>query len=246
MRVLTLLSAAAILSWATWVALAAGGETPAKAEKPGGAKAAPDIKFTDEDDADTGQGGPAAKAGTNPFGEAEASSGRRDAVPGYVELSTGLKIPGKIYTTRAKRLKVFNVQRQLYEYVPVPAIKRMEAVVEWERLEKEWRFKEAGNPEKIFTGRSYPARQLAWKIVLRNDHEIMGHVLGQPLYVEHNGKAEQFLFSKRTKGAIGQTLDDLSYLKSIVFGPVAYDLAVEELKAKAEAAGKQGGEKPAP
>ena len=70
--------------------------------------------------------------------------------------------------------------------------------------------------------------------MLRNDQELTGHILGQPLYVEHNGKAEQFLFSKRTKGAIGQTLDDLGYMKSIVFGPAAYDLAVQELKAKAE------------
>jgi hypothetical protein len=207
---------------------------PAAASESASGTAAEDITFVEEDStsAEGGQG-----AAASPFAGAGEASRRKDAVPGYVELSSGLKIPGKIYTTRAKRLKIYNLKRERYEYVPVPALTSMEVAVEWERMDKEWRFKEAGNPEKVYTGREYPVRSLAWTLTLRNGHQIHGHVLGQPLYVEHNGKAEPFILHQRDKGPVGRRLADLVYIRRVEFGPEAYNLAVEELKAKAEAAG---------
>lgn len=219
------LLAAVCLLAAPFAARVAAGE--------GAAAEPPAITFVDDGDDEEGQGG---SSPVNPFGTTKEAVSRKDAVPGYLSLSSDLKVPGRIYTTRAKRLKVFNLKRNLYEYVPVPAIKRMEVSIDWERLDKEWRFKDAGNPEKVYTGRSYPARQLAWRIILRNDHEILGHILGQPLYVEHNGKAERFLLSKRQKGPMGSSLQDLLYINAVVFGAEAYNQAVEELKQKAEAA----------
>lgn len=208
---------------------------------PGG-RTGPDITFVDEDEPPPGE----ATAGPrNPFASGEAS-GRKDAVRGYVELSTGEKVPGFIYTTRAKRLKIYNLRREVYEYVPVPALKRIEGIVEWERMDKEWRFKEAGNPEKVYTGRSYPVRMMAWKLVLRNDHEIVGHILGQPLYVEQDAKRERFILHKRDKGPIGTTLGDLVYVRRVEFGEEAYTQVVEELKKKGgdRAGGGAGVERP--
>jgi len=195
--------------------------------------AAEDITFVEEDStsAERGQG-----AAASPFAVAGEASRRKDAVPGYVELSSGLKIPGKIYTTRDKRLKIYNLKRERYEYVPAPALTSMEVTVEWERMDKEWRFKEAGNPEKVYSGREYPVRSLAWTLTLRNGHQIHGHVLGQPLYVEHNGKAERFILHQRDKGPMGRRLADLVYVRRVEFGPEAYHRAVEELKGRAEAA----------
>jgi len=208
-----------------------------------------DITFVEDDDTKPATG----KAATNPFGDPGEAVQRKDAVPGYVELSNGLKIPGYIYTTRAKRLKIFNLKRELYEYVPVPALKSIQTTVEWERMDKEWRFKEAGNPEKVYSGREYPVRKVMYTLTLRNDHEITCHMLGPPLYVEQSGKPRvQFILHDRDKGEMGaalDSLDTLKYIKSVVFGPEAYNLAVEELKAKAEAAAKkaeQGAKKGAP
>jgi hypothetical protein len=214
-----------------------GGGGAGQAATGGSGAKGPDIKFVEEDE-DHGAGKNTPK---NPFGAEGGVSGRKDAVPGYVELSTGLKIPSRIFTTRGKRLKIYNLKRETYEYVPVPALTKMEAVVEWERVDREWRFKEAGNPEKVYTGRSYAARQLAWKLTLRNGHQIMGHVLGQPLYAEHNGRVERFILHKRDKGPMGSELKDLPYVKSVEFGADAYNQAVDELKAKAEAAAGKGG-----
>jgi len=196
----------------------------------------PDIQFVEpEDDASAGES-------TSPFSKAPAGgSNRTDAVPGYAELSNDLKVPGRIYTTRAKRLKIYNLNREMYEYVAVPSLSGIEAVVEWARVDKQWRFKEAGDTEKVYTGKSYPVRMLAWRLTLRNGHEIVGHILGQPLYVEHNEKRERFILHKRQKGPLGDTLEDLVYIRRIAFGPKAYNEAVDELaeKAKKAAAGEE-------
>ena len=196
--------------------------TPAPAGKAG---AKPDIAFVEDED---GTGGAAA---ASPFATGKQAVHRKDAVPGYIELSDGVKRPGRIYTTRAKRLKIYNLKRKIYEFVPVPACKQIDVILEWERMDRQWRFKEAGNPEKVYTGRAYPVRMLAWRLTLRNDHQIVGHILGQPLYATRDGKAERFLLHKRDKGPLGAKLEDLIYIRRVVFGPDAYKKALEELKA---------------
>jgi len=205
---------------------AVGEAAPAPAAEPApGAETAaePDITFVDEQDEEAS--GPA-----SPFGAGEEPGSRKDAVPGYIELSDGTKRPGRICTTRAKRLKIYNLKRKIYEFVPVPACKRIEAVVEWERVDREWRFKEAGSTEKVYSGRAYPVRMLAWRLILRNDHEIVGHILGQPLYAKHGGKAERFILHKRDKGPMGGKLEDLVYVRRVVLGPEAYEEALAEAK----------------
>jgi len=196
--------------------LTAAAKTPAE----------PDITFAEDED-DAGGSTPG-----SPFAPTNEAGYRNDAVPGYIELSDGTKRPGRIYTTRAKRLKIYNLKRKIYEFVAVAACKRIEGVVEWERLDREWRFKEAGNPEKVYTGRAYPLRMHSWRLTLRNDHEILGHILGQPLYVVHDGKTERFILHKRDKGPKGTQLEDLVYIRRVVLGPEAYNEALEALKGR--------------
>jgi len=214
-----------VLAWAVLASAAAfapsAAPLPAAEPAPG-----PDITFVEDEEEDAGD------RPASPFAADERAGHRQDAVPGCIELSDGTKRAGKIYTTRAKRLKIYNLKRSIYEFVPVPACKRIEAVVEWERMDKEWRFKEAGNPEKVYTGRAYPLRMLAWRLTLRNDHEIVGHILGQPLYAEHDGKAERFILHKRDKGPMDGKLEDLVYIRRVVFGPEVYNEALKELQAQ--------------
>jgi len=178
------------------------------------------------ENAETGTRKPERKEPANPFvtpgpnpnlnGAGEEGGVRKDAVPGYVELSSSVKVSGRIFTTRAKRVKIFNLEKDVYEYVPVPAVRKMEALVEWERMEKEWRFKEAGSPEKVYSGREYPARKLAYRLTLLGGHTITGHILGQPLYLAREGKTDRFVLHDRQKGALDTTLEDLVYLKRVV------------------------------
>ena len=183
----------------------------AETEPAPSAGATPDITFVQES-----EGAGEAENPANPFAAGEESGVRKDAVPGYVELSSGAKVPGRIFTTRAERVKIFNLEKEVYEYVPVPAVRKIETVIEWERMEKDWRFKEAGSPEKVYTGRSYPARKFAYRLTLVNGHTITGHILGQPLYLARDGKADRFILHDRQKGPLDSTLEDLVYLKRVV------------------------------
>jgi len=184
---------------------------------PGSAGEAPDIQFVKPEEAAPGP------PPVNPFAPSgrrgpEAGPSRRDAVPGRVIFSDGREVSGHIYTTRAKRLKIYNLRRKIYEYVPVPACRKIEAIVEWERTERQWRFKEAGSPEKVYTGKAYPVRSLAWRLTLVNGHEIAGHILGQPLYVAHDGRRERFILHQRQKGPGETTLEALVFPKVILLG----------------------------
>jgi len=197
-----------------------------------------EITFVEE-----GQGDEVGEEPVNPFAAGEEGGVRKDAVPGYVELSSGAKVPGRIFTTRAERVKIFNLQKEVYEYVPVPAIRKIETLIEWERMEKEWRFKEAGSPEKVYTGRSYPARKFAYRLTLLNGYTITGHILGQPLYLARpsrasrstqrlstggsndEGKVDRFILHDRQKGPMDTTLEGLVYIKSVTLGREAYEEA---------------------
>ncbi len=93
----------------------------------------------------------------NPFGAA-GETVRDDAVPGYLELSDGTIRVGQIYLTRDAKLKVFDDAQKRQREVPLSVIQRVDCRVDREWLEKEWRFKENANDEKVYTGRNYPAQ----------------------------------------------------------------------------------------
>jgi len=167
----------------------------------------------------------------NPF--RQAPSEREDAVPGYIELSDGAIRPGLIYLTRDMRLKVYDERLQRQREVPLQAVKQIECNVKREWMEKEWRFKETTSDEKVYTGRSYPAREYVHTITLNDDRTITGP-LSAIVYVqpedyappppgEHREppKAAQYLLNKRDKGEVGQDLKSLVYVKRIKLGKEA-------------------------
>jgi hypothetical protein len=217
-------------------ACAAGGEQAAEGQGPG------DILYLDEEEAAEGE------MPVNPFGgPGEAAIERKDAVPARVDLSDGTVLAGRVYTTRSKRLKVYNLADKIYEYVPVPALERIETEVEWERMQREWRFKEAGSPEKVYSGRAYPARRLAYRLTLRGGHKIRGHILGQPLYIESGGEVRREVLHKRQKGEMGEGRQGLVYIRAVRLGRGAYEEArAEALAGEAEDATGQGGAEAAP
>ena len=165
----------------------------------------------------------------NPFGSTPSSQ-RDDAVQGVVELSDGSSHPGKIYLTRDKRLQVYDQQLQRQREIPLQAVRKIECTVKREWMEKEWRFKEGANDEKLYSGRSYPAREYLHTITLKNGKTITGP-LSTIVYVrpvKPGGSAstdrskpaepERFLLSKRNKGEMGETLKSLVYVKRIRLG----------------------------
>jgi hypothetical protein len=176
----------------------------------------------------------------NPFGK--APSEREDALPGYVELSDGSIHPGMIYLTRDKRLQIYDDQLERQREVPLTAVQQIECSVKREWMEREWRFKETTSDEKVYTGRSYPAREYLHTITLQDGRKITGP-LSTIVYVQPRQtgpgetgqdrpppEAERFLLNKRNKGELGQELKSLTYVKRIKLGKDA--LEEGEKKAK--------------
>lgn len=163
----------------------------------------------------------------NPFGR--ASSVREDAVPGYVELSDGSVHPGQIYLTRDKRLQVYDEKLQHQREIPLTAVKQVECVIKKEWMEKQWKFKEAANDEKMYTGRTYPAREYLHKVTLEDGRTITGPASGI-VYVQppeqasaepSNAEARRFVLHKRDKGELDAQLPSLVYVRWVKLGKEA-------------------------
>lgn len=160
----------------------------------------------------------------NPFGQSSAE--REDAAPGVVELSDGTVHAGLVYLTRDKRLQIYDRQLQRQREIPLHAITKVECSIKWEELKKQWRFKEGANDEKIYTGRSYPAREYLYTITLNDGRTITGPLSALVYLKPEPNDADQqppeepkrFLLSKRSKGNLGQDLKSLIYVKRITLG----------------------------
>lgn len=177
----------------------------------------------------------------NPFGPAKSE--REDAVPGYLETSDGQVYPGAVYMTRDKRIKIYDPKMERQREIPLRMVTQLECTVKKEWLERDWKFKETALDEKMYTGKSYPARMCVYTIALANGTTITGE-LSEVFYVrgylenkpgeapdEDSLQEKRFLLHKRQKGENGATLKSLVYVKTIKLGQEA----LKEGKEKAAA-----------
>jgi hypothetical protein len=157
------------------------------------------------------------------------------SVPGCVELSNGILLPGLISLTRDMRLKIYDEKLERQREIPLRAVKKIACKVKKEWMEREWRFKETTSNEKIYTGRSYPVREYLHTITLADNRKITGP-LSAIVYLrppredtsqsrDKEPKVEQFVLHKRDKGKVGQELKSLVYVKQIRLGPDAFEEA---------------------
>lgn len=158
----------------------------------------------------------------NPF--APRSPQREDAQLGCVELSDGAIFPGRVFLTRDTRLRIYDQKLQRQREVPLRVVRSIECTIEKEWMEREWRFKENANDEKIYTGRQYPARQYRYQITLQDDRTISGTMSGiiyVSSYDDPQAKPERFLLHKRDKGPVGSKLESLVFLQKVELGEQA-------------------------
>ncbi|GAH64145.1 unnamed protein product, partial [marine sediment metagenome] len=159
MRLIPVLMVLFCLMLAAALALSAEATGDGKDSDAKGASAAPEDESTNGDKTDESakkeDGGESASkesTPTNPFGKPAAR--RSDAVPGAIELSDGTLLPGLVYLTRSKDVEIFDTSKKKQRRIPLAGILTIETIVEWERMDPEWRFKTAGDPEKVYTGKS--------------------------------------------------------------------------------------------
>jgi hypothetical protein len=136
---------------------------------------------------------------------------------GTITLSNGTIIHADISTTPDKPLRTWDEEAGEYRDMPMRFVKSIKAQVLWEQDEPEWRFKESGSDIKINTGRTYPSRETAYILTLKNGKTIKGAIVA-PLYTtDDNGQEKTYILHKRDKGDIGQSLKDLVYVSEVTF-----------------------------
>jgi hypothetical protein len=152
------------------------------------------------------------------LGKSPVSKDDEDAPrTGTIELSDGTKIHGKIVTTAEKPVRIWVESQKAYQDYPIEMIASAQAVVNWERQDPEWNFKETGSDVKVYSGKTYPARETEYKLTMTDGTTVQGATVA-PFYVTtDDGKTTTYVLHKRDKGAVGKTLKDLVYVKTVTF-----------------------------
>ena len=157
----------------------------------------------------------AAASSSRPAVPLVRTQGNLQPLSGVITLSNGKTLTGIISTTPGKPLRVWVEEEHQYHDLELSEITSIAATVVWERQQPEWHFVNSGSDIKEFTGRNYPARELAYSFTLKDGTKITGGVVA-PIYLETSDQKQlELVLHKRDKGEMGKALDDLVYIKTI-------------------------------
>ncbi len=143
-----------------------------------------------------------ARAGESPLVKQDTK--RSDAARGVITRSDGAVYGGRIYTTRAARIEVFVPAAKKWHKFRLKNIRKMEFTVAKQSVEKEWKFREGGHDDKVYTGRVKLDRKYSVTVTYTEKGEektVTGRIKGAPLYVEHwDGKRYKYLLRQHHSG----------------------------------------------
>lgn len=103
---------------------------------------------------------------------------------GTVVFSDGRRVEGRLSVTLDGSLVFFDTETEEWREVPLTELARADARPRVEKLDREWRWKEAGCDEKVYTGRARPLRWLDHDVRLKDGSGFSGHIKGTVIYVE--------------------------------------------------------------
>ncbi len=170
----------------------------------------------------------------NPFGQVKTA--RDDAIPGYIEMSDGRILVGNVYMTRDKRVRIYDEKMERQRELPLRVITQIQAKMDKEWMEKEWRFQELALDQKLYTGRSYPCRHYTHTVTLKDGKTIIGELAEvffvQPIVFKadeplanrpDDSEPVRVVLHKRDKGDFGAELKSMKYVKLIKLGKEALE-----------------------
>ena len=125
------------------------------------------------------------------------NSSAKSARWGRVEFSDGTSIEGKISTTN-KPIRILDDKKSTFRDIRFEKIAAIEQAVKEEWDEREWRWAESGNDEKIYTGRVYRAAEFTTAITLKSGEKITGLAVA-PIRVQTKDKLHRLEIHERFK-----------------------------------------------
>jgi hypothetical protein len=145
------------------------------------------------------------------------AAGKRVWRPAVVKLSDGTTITGRVHFTQ-NSLNIFNEKQERRYDVPLTDMQRLDTLIERQYMDEKWIFREDGRDEKVYTGEKYPIRRLSHRATFGGGKTLTGKIHGRAVYVKtEDGAMQRFALKRKLEGEVGDTLDDLVYVKSIVF-----------------------------
>jgi hypothetical protein len=188
----------------------------------------------------------AGRAGEGPFIKQDVE--RRDAKRGVIERSDGTVYGGLIYGTREAPIEMYDPEKKVWLAFKVPAIRKIEVSIDKEDIRKEWKFREGGKDDKVYTGRAQLHREYKVAITWEEKGETRtasGRVRGGPVYVEHwDGQKYKFLILCEHSGeytSADKVEKSLVYTKTVDFtrDPDEVKKQMDEAKKKKEEEAKK-------
>jgi hypothetical protein len=137
-------------------------------------------------------------------------------LPAKVSLSDGRTMEGRVSAT-GDSIVIFNDAQARRQTVRMVEIARLDTSIESQSMEEKWIFKESGLDDKIFLGQFYPVRRYVTKITFHDGRALEGHIVPATLYTEVDGERDRQILRFKDEGKVGQKLDDLLYVRSVVF-----------------------------
>jgi hypothetical protein len=158
----------------------------------------------------------------NPFGPRVAK--RSDAIPGLLTRSNGDAFAGRIYLTRDKRLELYSDKDKKWYKLKLKDLASIRWDVEFEKQEREWRWKDSGSDVKVYTGRKKIDRRYKTVAVKKDGTSIEGHLRGTVVYVESSSVKRKYFLYWNHPASFDQKPEDLIYTRRIDFGAAHYPL----------------------
>lgn len=154
----------------------------------------------------------------NPFGPRKRKA-PRGARYGTVFLSNGKSYEGQIYLTPGRRMRLFDEKNKRAVHFALKELRQIDVPCVKTRIEKEWRFKEGGKDEKIYTGKNYARKDLTIIVTPnRGPKQDLQIALGMPVYIiPKDGKRQRYILQPYMRGEAGVKPEDVVHIRRIVF-----------------------------
>ena len=135
---------------------------------------------------------------------------------GHVEWSDGRRQEGTLRAGPNGTVRLHDGAR-VREW-PLERVSRVVFRPEQERLERAWRFAEAGQTRKEEWGDPFPVAELAADVWLADGGRVGGHLLSTVVYLETAEGAEKIVVKHKLRGLPGEGIEALVYPAELVFG----------------------------
>ncbi|MGH7143507.1 MAG: hypothetical protein ACREJ2_05150 [Planctomycetota bacterium] len=137
---------------------------------------------------------------------------------GTVHLSDGTSLHGQLALTEGTTLRLLEIDTNRYHDISFDGLAQFEVRPEFEKIDKEWSFKEGGNDEKIYTGNWYVDRRYQIRFTYRDGTVLTGYVLGTVFYLtDAAGKQHRYFLHKDEHGDNKVPAKDVIYVTKVLF-----------------------------